>query len=91
MGVHLAASKKANARKWLKQQRSTLHHWIDVTIEIYMMENFSSFVNLKKDVFEGVEYVSEIRSDFAAIHVYMPFEIIIIIISHLRLLRMEFI
>ncbi|ROI93625.1 Patched domain-containing protein 3 [Anabarilius grahami] len=54
--------------KTSSKERSTLHHWIDMTIEIYMMENISFFVNLKKDVFVGVEYESEIRSDFANIH-----------------------
>lgn len=72
MGVLLAASKKAITRKWLQQERPTLDDWIDVTIEIYMMEKITFFVNLKRDVFlekwrNWVAYVSERRSDFASI------------------------
>lgn len=72
MGVLLAASKKAITCKWLKQERPILDNWIDVTIEIYTMENITFLVNLKKDAFLGkwrkwVEYVSERRSDFVAI------------------------
>jgi len=44
MGVLLAASKKAITRKWLKQERPTLDDWIDVTIEIYMMEKITFFL-----------------------------------------------
>jgi len=43
MGVLLAASKKAITHKWLKQERPTLDDWIDVTIEIYMMEKITFF------------------------------------------------
>ncbi len=68
----MAASKKAITRKWLKQERTTLDNWIDVTIQIYTMEKITFLVNLKKYAFLGkwrkwVEYVSERRSDLVAI------------------------
>lgn len=57
----------------LKQERPTLDYWIDVTMDIYIMEKVTFYGKLKKYLFlekyrKWVEFVSERRSDFVIIH-----------------------
>lgn len=46
MNILFVAAKKALTREWLSQESPTLHGRMDVTMDIYKMENITAIVIL---------------------------------------------
>lgn len=63
------AVKKSFKKKWLSQESPTLNAWMEITMDIYKMEQITAFVNHKMKQFalywdKFIEYATSPRPDF---------------------------
>ncbi|XP_062911188.1 uncharacterized protein LOC134350161 isoform X1 [Mobula hypostoma] len=69
MKVLLVAGKKTLTRKWLSQESPTLNVWMEITMDIYKMEQITASVNHKLEQFysywkKWFNYITPHRPDF---------------------------
>lgn len=46
MNVLLVTAKKALTRRWLSEENSNLNTCVEITVDIYSIENISAFVRI---------------------------------------------
>ncbi len=69
MNILLVAIKKSFTKKWLSPESPTLNAWMDITKEIYKMEQITAFVYHKMEHFalhweKLTKYATSHRPDF---------------------------
>ncbi len=62
------AVKKSFTKKWLSQESPTLNAWMEITMDIYKMEQITASVNHKMEQFtlhweKWIEYATSHRPD----------------------------
>lgn len=53
MNVLLVTAKKALTGRWLSEENPDLNTWVEITLDIYSIENISAFVNLELEQFSS--------------------------------------
>ncbi len=71
------AVKKIFTKKWLSQESPTLNAWMEITMDIYKMEQITASVNHKMEQFtlhweKFIEYATSHRYIYIYIYIYIP-------------------